>query len=302
MKARVLPALAALLVLAACSTPDSPTSPTPSDPSYNRNPNEIQKDPKVHVHLARGQAGRGGGGVKLLQYHSGAVMTGGASVKAIFWGPSWNSSGFVSDKITGLGTFYGGISGTNYMNTNTEYTQADGKHVGTAVSYNGSTTDLSTPANGSQTSAILAEVCKEISNPVSNGYYPVYVDTPRGRAGYCAWHSYGTCGGVPVQIAFFFNLDGDAGCDPGSPYGGHTQGLAALANVSGHELSEAVTDPRNGGWWDSTGAENSDKCAWTFGPSLVAFSNRSSWKIQGNWSNKAYSTRTGYDGAGCISG
>jgi hypothetical protein len=141
-----------------------------------------------------------------------------------------------------------------------------------------------------------------IPSPQSNGYYPVYVDTPRGSTRYCAWHSYGTCGSTPVQIAFFFNLDGDRGCDPGTPYGNHTPGLAALANVSGHELSEAVTDPRNGGWWDSSGAENSDKCAWTFDSNLVSFKNGSSWRIQGNFSNSAAIAGTGYDGAGCISG
>ena len=56
-----------------------------------------------------------------------------------------------------------------------------------------------------------------IANPVANGYYPVYSDQKRGNAGYCAWHSYGTIRGVPVQVAFFFKLDGDPGCDPGDP-------------------------------------------------------------------------------------
>src|SRR5512144_1175098 len=122
MKARVLPAIAALLVLAACSTPDAPTGPAPSDPSLSQNPNdEIQNDPKVHVHLARGQARPGGGGVQLLQYHGGAIMTS-TAVQAIYWGPSWSSSSFVGDKISGLGSFYGGGGGSNYMNTNTEYT------------------------------------------------------------------------------------------------------------------------------------------------------------------------------------
>ena len=302
MKARVLPAIAALLVLAACSTPDSSTSPAPSDPSYSQNPNdEIQNDPKVHVHPAKGHARPGGGGAQLLLYHGGAIMTS-AVVQAIYWGPSWSNSGFKGDKITGLATFYNGIGNTKYMQTNTEYTGTNGT-VGTGVTYNGYTTDLSAPPKGSpKTSDILAEVCRQVASPQSNGYYPVYVDTPRGHAGYCAWHSYGTCSGVPVQIAFFFNLDGDRGCDPESPSSaGHSQGLAALANVSGHELSEAVTDPRNGGWWDASGAENSDKCAWTYGSNLVSFGN-SSWKIQGNWSNKAYGTRSGYDGSGCISG
>jgi hypothetical protein len=301
MKARVLPAIAALLVLAACSTPDAPTSPAPSDPSLSQNPNdEIQNDPNVHVHLPRGHARPGGGGVQLLQWHGGAIMTS-AAVKAIFWGPSWSNSSFVGDKINGLGAFYSGVGGSNYMKTNTEYTGTNGT-VGSAVSYGGPVTDFSaTPRGSPKVSAILAEVCKVISNPASNGFYPVYVDTPRGHAGYCAWHSYGTCGGVPVQIGFFFNLDGDRGCDPESPSSaGHSQGLAALANVSGHELSEAVTDPRNGGWWDASGAENADKCAWTFASQLVSFGG-SSWKIQGNWSNRAYANSSGYDGSGCIS-
>jgi hypothetical protein len=301
MKARVLPAIAALLVLAACSTPDSPTAPSPSGPSYSQNPNdEIQNDPNVHVHLARGQARPGGGGVQLLEYHGGAIMTS-AAVKAIYWGPSWNIGSFTGDKITGLAKFYGGVGGTSYMKTNTEFSGTNGQ-VGSAVSYLGSATDLSAPPRGSpKVSDILAEVCRQISNPAANGYYPVYVDTPRGHAGYCAWHSYGTCNGVPVQIGFFFNLDGDRGCDPGTPYGGtHSQGLAALANVSGHELSEAVTDPRNGGWWDASGAENADKCAWTFASNLLQFGGES-WKIQGNFSNAAYAARSGYDGAGCIS-
>ena len=69
MRARILPALAALFVLAACSTPDSPTSPAPSDPQYSQNPNdEIQNDPKVHVHPAKGHARPGGGGAQLLLY------------------------------------------------------------------------------------------------------------------------------------------------------------------------------------------------------------------------------------------
>jgi hypothetical protein len=88
----------------------------------------------------------------------------------------------------------------------------------------------------------------------------------------------------------------------------HSQGLAALANVSGHELSEVRTDPRNGGWYDSSGNENADKCAWTFGTPLLSFSNGSQWKIQGNWSNNAYSAVPSYGYAnssgqlGCIDG
>src|SRR6202007_2728164 len=100
-------------------------------------------------------------------------------------------------------------------------------------------------AGGQKVSPILAEVCKVIPKPVTNGYYPVYTDVKRGHAGYCAWHSYGTCSGVPVQIAYFFDLDGDAGCDPQDTRTVHSQGLEALVNVTGHEIEEARSDPAN---------------------------------------------------------
>jgi hypothetical protein len=74
----------------------------------------------------------------------------------------------------------------------------------------------------------LAEVCKVITAPVTNGYYPVYTDVKRGSAVFCAYHGVGMCGAVSVQFAFFFNLDGDASCDPADTSGLHSQGLAAL--------------------------------------------------------------------------
>jgi hypothetical protein len=134
----------------------------------------------------------------------------------------------------------------------------------------------------------------------------VYATTKRGNAGYCAWHSSGNCGGTQIEFAWFFDLSGDSGCDPVDNSTGHSQALAALANVSGHELSEAVTDPQLNAWYDQQGAENADKCAWTFNVPYVTFTNGSIWKIQGNWSNAAYSAGTGYANRsgqkGCLDG
>ena len=243
--------------------------------------------------------GSGAGNVPLLNYHGGPVMSTSTAVTPIFWGTSWQSS--PGDKVSGLATFYGGIGGSGYAGTNTEYTQTGGAHVSTTVSSSTGRFDgTAAPGRAPSTSAVLAEVAKMIASPVTNGYYPVYVDTPRGHAGYCAWHSSGTANGVVVQFAFFFNLDGDPGCDPQSTLSGQSQGLAALANVSGHELSEMLTDPHLDAWYDSSGAENSDKCAWTFGGPSVTFKNGSQWKIQGNFSNAAALAHSGYDHAGCI--
>jgi hypothetical protein len=274
-------------------------------------PNE-KGGPKAHVHPVKG-ARPGGGGSPVMTYHGGKIMMT-SHTAAIFWGTSWSSTIFQDDKITGLSSFYGGFSGSSYENTNTEY-DGLGIHVGTASVYLGPIIDTSAgPTRAPKTSTILAEVCK-VANGSSglapdadgNSYYAVYTDLPRGHAGYCAWHSSGSCTGTygtrPVQFAFFFNLDGDAGCDPQDTTTGHSQGLAALANVSGHELSEALTDPASpGAWYDSSGAENADKCAWTFGAPSLDFGSGINFKVQGNWSNAAYNANSGYTKGGCIDG
>jgi hypothetical protein len=235
-----------------------------------------------------------------LTYHGGAVMANGADVTPIFWGSSWTGT---NTKVTGIDTFYSGVGGTAYAQTNHEYTGTTGQVSTTVNSHTHLLDNDAAPSGAPSTGQVLAIVAAKITNPVANGYYPVYSDQPRGHAGYCAWHSWGSINGTPVQFAFFFNLDGDAGCDPQDTSGLHSQGLAALGNVSGHELSEALTDPAGAGWFDNSGAENADKCAWTFSSKLVQFKN-SSWKIQGNWSNAAYGTGSSYLGAGsgCIDG
>jgi hypothetical protein len=163
-------------------------------------------------------------------------------------------------------------------------------------------------SGGNSTSVILNEVAKEITSPdpSGNGYYPVYTDVPRGNAQYCAWHSTGTVKGVTVEFAFFFRLDGDPGCDPQDTTTGHSQGLAALANVSAHELSEARSDPNLNAWYDGQGQENGDKCSWTFNVPSVKFSDSTAWKVQGEWSNQAYNSGTGYANLsgqkGCLDG
>jgi hypothetical protein len=245
---------------------------------------------------------KGSSGSPVLVYHGGPVQNSTTYVEAIYWGPSWGNSSFVGDKQTGLATFYQGLGGSKYAGSNSEYTDSAG-HVNTAVSYGGNHVDLSSaPKNGGRTTPILDEACSHATKLVANGYYPVYVDSPRGHSGYCAWHSTGTCpNGTQIQFAFFYNLDGDAGCDPGSPVTSHSQGLSALANVSGHEWSEMVTDEHLDAWYASNGEENADECAWTFN-GTETFSNGSQWYVQGNFSNAAYSSSSGYDGAGCING
>jgi hypothetical protein len=273
--------------------------------------------PMLGVHLTREAHGANSdhaasNGVKgnspNMSYHGGKILKT-VVTKAIYWGPSWTSPTFAGDKISGLDQFYTQHNASRYAATVNEYTGSNGQVGSSGFLHLGHTIDTSQAS--SSTSAVLAAVCRNITPDTSgNGYYPVYTDIKRGNAQYCAWHSYGSCGGMPVQFAFFFDLDGDAGCDPRDTPSvtGHSQGLAALANVSGHEVSEARSDPASpGAWYDRQGYENSDKCAWTFAsPGYVTLPDGSKWRVQGNWSNGAYSAGTGYPNSsgqkGCISG
>jgi hypothetical protein len=237
-----------------------------------------------------------------MTYHGGPILPS-TTVKAIWWGSSW--PGYTGDKISGIDKFYTGVGGTSYDATNVEYTDSSGRQVSSSVTYQGHVVDGSTVPKRVSTSAVLAEVCKMVPSPAANAYYPVYVDQPRGHANYCAYHSWGSCNGKAIEFGFFFKLDGDPGCDPGSTVSGQSQGLAALANVTGHELSETQTDPNGNAWYDGSGAENADKCAWTFGGSYVLFGS-TRWKVQGNWSNYDYDHNTGYANSsgqkGCADG
>lgn len=307
-------AIAALAVVVACDNTSTPsTAPLTPDASSNARGEVGQPEPPMlGTHWARGEnpARAGGAGAVYgnMTLHGGNIMPSSATY-AIFWGPSWNTDpAFTSDKISGLGSFLGGFGGSNYIHASTEYNGMNGQFVGTSSAYSGSFVDNSSaPRHAPQVSAVQNEVCRVLSNngvtPRSDAVYNVYATTTRGGAGYCAWHSYGSCNGTPVQFAWYFNLDGDSGCNPGTPYGSYTsghsnsQGLAALANVTAHEVSETITDPRNGGWYDAGNGENADKCAWSFSPnngSLVTLSNNSTWRLQMEWSNNAFSSGTGY--------
>jgi hypothetical protein len=60
-----------------------------------------------------------------------------------------------------------------------------------------------------------------------------------------------------------------------------------------HEASEAVTDPDLNAWYDSSGNESADQCAWKFGPVTGTLGQGAynqtfgtyNWLIQMEWEN-----------------
>ena len=102
------------------------------------------------------------------------------------------------------------------------------------------------------------------------GTHPDGFNTTGGN--FCAWHDYTGDPGLgsvsqPNGPAAFTNLpyipDMGASCGQSFVNAGAAGTLDGVSIVEGHEYAETVTDQfPSGGWFDSSGAENGDKCAW----------------------------------------
>lgn len=232
----------------------------------------------------------GGGGSVLMTLHGGNVLTSNKTM-AIFWG-SWGNPG---DVISGVDAFFGGWGNSGMAGDSTEYYGTTNGNVTKTSTYLGHTLDTtSPPSKALSTSGAVTEACKVTgNNPDPSAVYFIYTSTGAGHVSYCAWHSWGTCSnGAPIQVAYMPNITGVSGCDPGSDVTSESEGLAAVVNVTSHELSEAITDPRGTGWFDSGNGENGDKCAWSFHNDVTI--GGKSWKLQMEWSNAAYTAGTGF--------
>lgn len=230
-----------------------------------------------------------------LTYNGGPILPT-TTTNVIFWGTKWSDPSFVGDKISGIDSWYEGVGGSSYAGSVDEYTDASGNQVSAASTYSGHVIDTT----ASSDSGAINEACTVVKNPVANEYVAVYLDQPRTGV-FCAYHTYTSCAdsNTQIEVAVFYNLD-DGSCNPLDNVTGHSQGLAALANMSGHEFSEARTDPLLTSWYDSFGMETGDKCENVFPDPFVTFSNGSQWKIQANWSNYAYDNNLGQENGGCV--
>jgi len=214
--------------------------------------------------------------------HGGKILPT-SNTYAIWWG---TQTSFPSDAKVGLDALFTGLNGSGILSVTNQYMRGGNA----TTSFHTNWLDTSAPpSHGPNVSAIVGEACKLIgqngTQPDVNGIYFVYTSNfPKG-GNYCAWHSHGTCNGVDIQVAYMPNTTGVAGCDPGDLYGcnSYSQGTRSLANVTSHEFMEAITDADISAWYDSSGSENGDKCAWKFS-SCVTLAN-GSWQLQQEWSN-----------------
>jgi serine protease len=129
------------------------------------------------------------------------------------------------------------------------------------------------------------------------GTHPDGFNTPTGQ--FCAWHDYngdaGLTGGAvssPYGDIAFTNSPyiTDMGTSCGQNFVNSGGTLDGVSIVNGHEYSETITDQNPaGGWTDSSGQENADKCAWIAPGTAGGAANLSlatgTFAMQGTWGN-----------------
>jgi hypothetical protein len=112
---------------------------------------------------------------------------------------------------------------------------------------------------------------------------------------YCGWHAYSLYGSssTPIKYAFVGNpAAGMSACSAQSSGPNGDAKADAMVSVLAHEMEEAATDPQLNAWYDPSGGENADKCAWTFGATYSANGAQANMRlgqrdylIQRNWVN-----------------
>lgn len=262
---------------------------------------------------AHGQASRLAGTNSNLSYHGGPVMRTN-KVYAIYWAPSSNP---ISSSYESLINRYftdvaldSGLSSNVYW-SDTQYSDTSGP-IAYNSSFAGQILDTDKfPANGCRdryTKVCLsdAQIQTEISHVVGSSLprglgTEYFVFTPKGVGScagnacafsyYCAYHSQMNSGANTILYANMpYAMTEPTRCGSGqSPNGNDAD---STLSVTSHEHNETITDPLGTAWYDNSGNENGDKCAWNFGSASGSSGaeynqtiNNDPYYLQQEWSN-----------------
>lgn len=251
----------------------------------------------VHKYFAKGQS-RPSRRTSGITYHGGPVLTQAKAVP-IFWGSYWGSGTGASDANTMIayleqyGTnneyavitqYYDTVGGTNYIGASVLTSSA-------SVAWY----DSSNPPTAVTDADVQGEVSKYLGATGNYGAQTIYeVFIP--PTSYSSDGGATSCGGPALQYcAYHSNYTSSHGDTKYAiePYptcsGCSSTGWSNMENLQHfvcHETREAVTDPDGNAWYDRSGNEADDKCAWSPNPFLVTGSG-DTFGYQYEWSNSA---------------
>jgi IPT/TIG domain-containing protein/List-Bact-rpt repeat protein len=265
-----------------------------------------------------------------LTYHGGPVMHQ-STAHAIFWIPAGYSVGAnYQSVVDGYFQNVADASGRSDNDYSVAAQYGDTSGPGAyQVSFGGSVVDTDPfPANGCMdgplpvclTDAQLqAEIDKVISahgwqTGLSNEFF-IFTPPPAGScfdssstlcaySYYCAYHgsftsSLGNGTVVYANQPYAAQPAAPTSCDTGARPNGDD--ADPEVNLVSHEQIESITDPLLDAWYDGSGSEIADKCAWNFGPNAGDNEQIGTghYSLQQEWSNQTFDPSTGVPGA-CI--
>jgi len=283
--------------------------------------NEMKRFRDTHPNARPGQV-QAASTANDLSYHGGVGGIGVETAPKIYlvlWGSQWNGND-PSGEAGILENFYSGAGGSSWLNSVTQYCQgvASGTFycngAGTAAEKTNAVfagvwaDNASSAPSKPRQSQIAAEAVTAAAHfgnttAASNATVQYVIATATGhnsngfKTQYCAYHSAtsSSYGNVAYTNLPYIT---DAGASCGANFNGLGP-KAGITIVSGHEMGETITDQfPNGGWLDSSGAENGDKCAWISsgqGASADVSLSTGTFAVQSLWSN-AFNSGSG----GCV--
>jgi len=234
-----------------------------------------------------------------ISYHGGPLILEGVNVYVIWYG-NWSGN----SATTIIPDFLSSEGDSPYYNINTTYYNGSGTTVSSNITYKGSITDSiysqGTSLSDAQIQTIVSSAISsgKLARDVNGMYFVLTSSDVTANSGfctqYCGWHTHGTISGSDIKYAFVGNPDrcpSACAAQTTSPNG--NAGADGMVSIIAHELEEAVTDPDLNAWFDSRGAENADKCAWTFGTTYTTANGAHAnmklgtrdYLIQQNWLN-----------------
>jgi hypothetical protein len=259
----------------------------------------VDESPNRDAHPGGGAKPVRGNGIS---YHGGPLLgvVGSAPVYAYYiWYGNWSGN----SAVTILTDLANNIGGSPYYNINSSYYNGSNAHVVNSVTFGGSTTDSYSRGTSLSDSAIQGIVSDAITSGrlpknTSGVYFVLTSADVTASSGfctqYCGWHTYGTISSSNIKYSFVGNPDRcPSSCEAQTTGPNGNAGADGMASIIAHELEEAVTDPNLNAWYDTRGAENADKCAWTFGSTSTASNGAlynmtlgsRNYLIQQNWVN-----------------
>lgn len=291
--------------------------------TINNGSNAVHVFPTRSVHAAAPLA------AGALLYHGGPVMST-VNTYAIFWVPSQLQNGGSTSMSAAYQTIEKNVladyPGHGLDNNNTQYYQGtttkkyiqnSGKLASSYVDTNpypaSGCSDSATPGACITDTQLQAEIQRVMTLKGWTGglskMFLVFTSSGEGSCFdstnaqcaytyYCAYHGYFTNGSGQTVVYSNEPYGNTSNCQaPGTPSPNGNPVADAAATAATHELTEAITDPLLNAWYDASGNEIGDLCAYNYGGNTW-----DSTLANEMWNGRFYELQMEYDNhlAGCV--